>query len=153
MLPGDRLFCSFVEPRPVGDTFAAWPLHITVVPWFRTELPNSELCGRLSQRLQTISAFTVRVAGEDMFGGGRRLVSLIAEPTPLHDIEREARDLLHQAGAWLVDETTKLRRPYRPHVTAQVAGRLHESDSFDCDALYIVQQKGDHKEVVEKLPL
>jgi 2'-5' RNA ligase len=153
MVPGDRLFCAFVDSREAGDTFSDWPLHLTIVPWFRTATSSEELGGELRRRLQWLGPFQVVVEGEAKFGAKRRLVSLVAEPTPLRSIEHEVREMLHEHAAWLVDETTRVRRPFRPHVTAQRSGRLQDGDAFMCEALYIVEQKGGYKEVVNKIRL
>jgi 2'-5' RNA ligase len=151
MIPGDRLLCLFVEDKRSGDTFSEWPLHLTLVPWFRTDVRSEDLGRKLRERLGKLKPFDVIIEGEANFGARRRLVSLVAEPTLLHTVEHEARDLLHEVGAWMVDETTKKRRQFRPHVTAQKSGRLHVGDSFSCGSIYIVGQLGGRKEIMEKI--
>lgn len=155
MIPGDRLLCAFVANQPaVGDSFSDWPLHVTIIPWFRAELPSQDLGRELAGRLDGIAPFRVSIDGESHFGfKGRKTVNLIKTPTPLMDIERQARAILRENKAWLVDETTKTRRPFMPHVTVQKSGRVHEGDSFSVDKLYIVEQKGQHKVIVEVIQL
>lgn len=153
MIPGDRLYCALVESLKVGDTFTNWPLHVTLVPWFRTDISSARLSSDIQRRLQAIKPFTVSVAGEERFGAKRRTVNLVAEPTLLVDIEHIARGQLYELGAWIVDETTEVRQAFRPHVTEQAATRLHAGDIFRCDALYIVEQKGDYKEIVSRVML
>lgn len=154
MLPGDRLLCAFLENRPAGNTFTDWPLHVTIIPWFRAEVTSDELAGIIKQKLASTGSFTYVVAGEAGFGYKRRkLVNLIVQPSPLDDIEKYARSILHAHKAWIVDETTKIPRAFRPHITALKTGRAHEGDSFLCDTLYIVEQKGDYKEIMSKIIL
>ncbi|HSH18260.1 MAG TPA: 2'-5' RNA ligase family protein [Candidatus Saccharimonadales bacterium] len=155
MLPGDRLLCVFLDERPAGDSFTDWPLHITIVPWFRTAVPTNELTAHMKERLNSVTPFTFIVGGEAGFGfKGRKLVNLVEQPSPLDTIERQTRNLLHEHEAWLVDETTKKRRSFRPHVTVQKSGRVHEGDTFLCNALYIVEQKGGgHKEISARIEL
>jgi 2'-5' RNA ligase len=153
MTPGDRIFCLLIEPKQASETFSDWPLHLTIIPWFRTGTASEQLAAELHQRLGELQPFDVVVDGEAKFGARKRLVNLVAEPTPLHFIEHAARGLLHKLDAWLVDESTRQRRPFRPHVTEQASGRLHTGDSFRVEALYFVEQKGDYKEIVSKIQL
>lgn len=152
MIPGDRLFCALVENMHVGDMFTDWPLHVTIVPWFRADTTSEDLGRELSRRLTDLAPFVVSVAGETRMGHrGRRKVNLIVTPTPLQTIEKEARALLHEKSAWIVDETTRRQRPFVPHVTHQKSGRLQEGDTFVCNSVYIVEQKGDCKEIVSRI--
>lgn len=89
-----------------------------------------------------------------MFGPRKnRPATLIAQPTPFTTVEQKARNYLHQKRAWLVDETTKRRHAFRPHVTAQAESRLIPGKIFTCDRLYIVEQMGNYKEVVGEIEL
>jgi len=154
MIPGDRLICAFIENRPNGDTFMEWPLHATIVPWFRLDMATSELATKIMQKLSAIEPFMVTVGGEAGFGHrGRKVVNLIETPSPLETIERLARRLLHDHDAWLVDETTKRQHGFRPHVTRQKSGRVQEGGTFTIENLYIVEQKGEYKEVVGRIDL
>jgi 2'-5' RNA ligase len=146
MKPGDRLVCALVEPLPLGASFKDWPLHITIVPWFRTDVPSDSLASEMSAALKDIDPFEVVMDGTAKFGRGKT-VNLAQLPTPLTEVETRVRQILKLHQAWLVDETTKHQRPFRPHVTAQKSVRLQEGDNWRCDRLYIIEQKGDHKEV------
>lgn len=153
MVPGDRLFCAFVDNQLPGDTFIEWPLHITIVPWFRTNAPSDDLGRTLRQRLDGLEPFLVTVGREEKFGHKRKTVNRIVVPSPFENIEEQARQLLHERKAWMVDETTKLRRRFMPHITELKAGRAHEGDSFMVDSLYIIEQKGGAKEVAGRIDL
>lgn len=147
MQSGDRLVCAFVEDLPVGAQFTDWLLHITVVPWLRVKLPSERLARELHEHYVSSQPFTVKVQAETMFGyKKRKSVNLVAAPE-LMKLEGQTRRLLHAHSAWVVDEADHTRHGYRPHVTHQKTGRLHEGGFFRCDQLYIVEQKGDYKEV------
>lgn len=152
MIPGDRLLCALLDSLHVGDTFPHWPLHITIIPWFRTDISSDEIGRELSQRLNALEPFLVSIESETRMGHGRT-ANLIAVPSPLMNIEQEARTLLHEHNAWLVDETTKRRHEFTPHITQLKSGKATEGDSFTCDSLYIIEQKGDYKEVVSRIDL
>jgi 2'-5' RNA ligase len=152
MIPGDRLFCSFVESHEVGYTFGDWPLHLTIVPWFRTGTSSDVLVADVENAVSGVGAFTVQMGEETGFGHcGRKLVNVVELPSPLIDIEQKIRRILHGQNAWIVDETTKRRRAFRPHVTVQKSRRMQTDDTFVCDSVYIVEQKGGHKIVVNRI--
>jgi 2'-5' RNA ligase len=147
MLPGDRLICAFVKSQPIGSIFKDWPLHITIVPWFRLDTSSPRLAEQLSEHYIGSNAFRVDVLKETQFGYKKlKVVNLVAAPELIR-LEGQTRRLLHSHKAWVVDEADKTRKGFRPHVTALNTGRVHEGDSFECDRLYIVSQHGDFKQI------
>jgi 2'-5' RNA ligase len=152
MQAGDRLICAFVAQQRIGTTFNDWFLHVTIVPWFRLDDSSEWVAQGLEQALEPIEPFEVTMGDDAAFGPHHdRPAVMVQHPTPFVDIERRIRNYFHKKQAWLVDETTKIRYEFRPHVTAQKAGQLHSGDAFECDRLYIVEQKGDYKEIVEEV--
>ena len=153
-MPHDRLVVAFVQNPVVGDTFTDWPLHVTVVPWFRVSLSTEELAKCLTDALSGVQPFEVVMSVEALFGSRQnKTVNIVWLPSPLQTIEKRVRKLLRNRKAWLVDETTKQHEKYVPHVTAQKDERLYEGDCFVVDRLYVVEQKGGHKEVTGEVLL
>ena len=154
MVPGDRLICAFVRPLELGDTFPQWPLHVTIVPWFRLQDHTDHIVQGLTEALYQIAPFTATADAPVMMGPRRnRPATLLAKPTPFQVIEQRVRTYFHKKRAWLVDETTKIRRPYRPHVTFQGNERLQSGETFACDRLYVIEQFGEKKAVVGEIIL
>lgn len=154
MQPTDRLVCVFVKTIDIGGEFKAWPLHVTVVPWFRLSAPSNDLKEELQQALGGIQSFEVEMGAEAQLGHKKGKVgNWVRLPSPLIEIEKRVRQVLKTHNSWLVDETTRLKRDYRPHVTAQAEERLHEGDRFICSKLHIIEQKGDYKEIVQEINL
>jgi len=152
MLPGDRLVCAFVEKQTVGLQFKQWPLHVTIVPWFRLDETSEVIAQGLERALAAIPPFQLVADGTAQFGPrGGRPVSLLRASEPLIQVEEKVRIYFHKKHAWLVDETTKKRYDFRPHVTMQGDAHLQDGDTFLCDRLYIVQQKGDYKEITNEV--
>jgi len=145
MVPGDRLVCTFVKPQQVGTEFVQWPLHVTLVPWFRTDIPTEALADEIGQSLREGGAyrFSGFIGREAMFGG--KTVNLIQTRMPFEILEQAARQVLKNHDAWIVDETTKQRRQFIPHVTAQQSERMQEGDVIAGTRLYIVSQIGGSK--------
>jgi len=154
MLPGDRLVCALVEPQTVGTRLRVWPLHVTVVPWFRLADPSDVIAKGLTEAFKTTPSFEAVGDGEALFGIRKnRPVRLITQPTPFVQIETKVRTYLHKKRALLIDETTKQRPDFRPHVTNQGEMGLWSDDRFRCDRLYIIEQRGNYKEIVSEVKL
>jgi hypothetical protein len=153
MMPGDRLVCAFVEPQTAGVRLRKWPLHVTIVPWFRLVDPSDVLAG-LTEALRTTLSFEAVADGEAMFGIRKdRPVRLIKQLTQFVQIETKVRTYLRKKRAFLIDETTKRRPEFRSHVTNQGETGLRSGDRFRCDQIYIIGQKGNYKEIVSEVRL
>ncbi len=150
MLPGDRLICALTEPRQVGFSFKDWLLHVTVVPWFRVEIDTLNLVIDLRQELAGVAPFQVVIGEENVRFGHQKskLAAVVQSPTSFAGIESRVRGYLRRQHAWLVDETTKSKRDFRAHITAQKSGALRRGDRFSCASLYIIEQKGVQKEII-----
>lgn len=147
MKPGDRVICAFIKRQSAGSIFKDWPLHITIVPWFRLDIPSVQLAEQLKERYTGNGAFKVAVLDAVRFGYKKtKLVNLVTAPE-LMKLEGQTRRLLHAHKAWVVDEADKTRRGFRPHVTTLSTGRVRSGDTFKCDRLYIVSQHGDFKQI------
>lgn len=111
-----------LEPLAAGDEFtvADWPLHVTLVEPFQTELPPTavaEVVGRIAGDAQVI-----RASGGDeaMFGRRRDVpVTLVREGGALAPLRDRALAALGDAGV----DLGRVRPDFRPHVT-----RKHERE-------------------------
>jgi len=87
MLPGDRLLCLLLDGGQPGDRFRHWPLHVTIMPWFRLPDSSAQLARGLTRALQAVPAITVAADGVAYFGPRRRKVRLLEESSVLRGIE------------------------------------------------------------------
>jgi len=154
MLSGDRLFCLFIEDYLVGDQFSDWPLHITLVPWFRTDVAKDILISDANKLLAEHKTFKLTVKGEDKFGKRKsKLVNLIEDNSELIPLEKDLRQLLKGYSSWIVDESTRQKLNFRPHISVQKSERVYEGDELKINAVYLVEQKGKYKEVAAVIKL
>lgn len=149
MLPKDRLVCALVEDKPINAKFEDWPLHVTILPWFRSKQTSPNLISGLEKELSDIKPFESVVGASDKFGYRKdKLVNLIELPSIFLNVEKVVRQFIKKEASWLVDESTRKRHEYRPHVTIQKTTHLSEGDKFNTNNLYLVEQKGRYKEIV-----
>jgi 2'-5' RNA ligase len=154
MQPGDRLICAFLEPPVSGAQFKTWPLHVTIVPWFRLSDSSTQIASGLQVALREVKVAVISTGDEAQFGPrGNRQVRLLWPVEQLELIEAKVRNYLHKKRAFMLDETTKKPYNFRPHITAQNGFLLPESVPIRIAQLYIVEQKGDYKEIVSEMNL
>src|SRR6266480_1138891 len=106
MKPGDRLICLFVNPPIVGRNvrFKEWPLHVTIVPWFRLGTSHDELALELENTLLDLTQFEAVAGPNAGFGHNKSKVVSLVEPSPkFAEIEKRVRQTLKKHNAWLVD--------------------------------------------------
>lgn len=148
MKPGDRLVTALVGKHGPGETFKDWLLHVTIVAWFESNLSSEEIAQKLSQTLVGIKPFAVTMAGEERLGfGGTALVNVVAQPTPLMDIQKRVEKTLDELGVTMAGTRGTWGEAYKPHVTVQGNERLHEGDTWHCDRLYVVSQLGGNHRI------
>ena len=154
MQAGDRLAAILLHPLTTGARFQDWPLHITLVPWFRPANGTAELTVLLEAALGGIRPFEITV-GKDAFFGyhGRKLVSLIQMDDSLALIERTIRRIIKDRGGWIADEKTRRKRTFYPHVTVQGMQRVHQEDHIFIDRFTMIEQEGSGKNVVGEVML
>lgn len=152
MRPGDRLIAALIGDHRAGDTFAAWPLHVTVVAWFASALPSDVLAQTLAGKLRGVAPFTATAGGEQVLGyRNKKTVTMVRTPTPFAKIRRRVVSALDELGIQPVDVVGS--RPYKPHVTVQKDARLHPGAVFRVERLFIVAQQGGYKQVAAEVPL
>ena len=134
---------------PAGD----WPLHITIVPPFETELDAEAVAGLLPRapRIPLVAS------GHAMFGSRRSVEVTLFEPSEaLIAAHRATVDALEAAGARIPDQR-HLRDGYRPHATVQRSGSLKSGDRVTVDALTLVDRAPaglrGARHVVARVPL
>jgi 2'-5' RNA ligase len=137
----------------MGEEFKAWPPHITIVPWFRSDMTTKQVAAELESELAEIFPFEVEAGEELPFGNRKKPANVITLPSPLTKAESIIRSYLKSHGAWLVDESTRRRSKFRPHITVQPTGRVKEGQIVKIKRLYVVAQCGDFKQIEEVIKL
>jgi 2'-5' RNA ligase len=124
-------------PLIAGDEFtvADWPLHVTLVEPFQTDLPSSavaEAVGRVAAE-----AAVVRASGGDeaMFGRRRDVpVTLVDDAGTLEPLRERALAALGSAGVHLA----RVRPDFRPHVTRKHGRLLRPGEPVVLDTVALV---------------
>ena len=140
-------------PLVAGDEFtvADWPLHVTLVEPFQTDLSADDLASRLG-RVEGIGvgAPAIRAAAgeEAMFGRRRDVpVTLVRDDGELAALRARALEALGAAGV-----EPRARLAFRPHVTRKHHGKLRPGDRVVLDTVALIDMRppegAHHRRVV-----
>ena len=141
---GSLIIVHLVEKRPEGTTFrrqrAEWPLHITLVPWFRVDdNQRSQLLAALTDFGDAKQGFTVHVGEQESFGPHKDVpVNLIREQAPIVQLHDELMAIVRQYGARFHGSASAhsgIEQTYRAHITHhQSVDGLHRRFPGDVEA-------------------
>jgi 2'-5' RNA ligase len=137
---GSYVLVAPLRPLAVGDGFSmsAWPLHLTVVGNFATDLSIDEVGGLLTT---TASMADVVVGAHDLFGPRNNVrVSVIEHSEWLDALHNELVERMASAGA-VFDNPEYTGRGYRPHVTATKRAHVTEGDILRLGQLALVDMR------------
>ncbi|MGN7798066.1 2'-5' RNA ligase family protein [Leifsonia sp. 22587] len=136
----------FPDRFPAAD----WPLHVTIVPPFETELSAEGVAALLP----SVPPIPVTGGARERFGAHRTVPVTVLRASPaLHALHTASVDALEAADVVLRDQH-HLRDGYRPHVTDQRSGRLHPGEHALLTALCVVARAPHStRSVAARVPL
>lgn len=121
-----------------------WPLHVTIVPPFETEL-EAEAVAALIPRVPPIPVVGAR---RERFGARRTVpVTVLRDSEPLRSLHTVLVDALEAAGATIRDQR-HLRAGFRAHVTDQRSGALHPGERTTLTSIAVVARAPGSMRVV-----
>jgi 2'-5' RNA ligase len=129
-----------LTPLREGDTFevSAWPLHITVLPPFRTDATGEEVGAAIRSVASSQAPLTVVAEHDELFGRRHDIpVTVMAENEQLISLHHALRDAVRPFAA-TPEEPAFTGARFRPHVTVKTHGRVHEGDEFTLTQIAVV---------------
>ncbi len=127
-------------PLAAGDEFtvADWPLHVTLVEPFSTELTEAELARVLEPLASDASVIRAAAGAAELFGRRRDVpVTLVRDGGELAALRERAVAALGGVGV----ELGRSRLEFRPHVTHKRHGRLRFGDSVVLECLALIDMR------------
>ena len=129
-----------IVPLAAGDEFtvADWPLHVTLVEPFATELKADAVADVLGSVAEGASVVRGAAGDEAMFGRRRDVpVTLVHDGGELAALRTHALEALHIAGV----DIGSARDDFRPHVTRKRHGRLRPGDRVVLEHLALIDMR------------
>jgi 2'-5' RNA ligase len=145
-----------VEDLPNGAEIDIWPPHVTILPWFSSELGHEETLEYLERSFERTDFKPVDTAvlDEKMFGNRNNIPVDLVELTP------ELKQL-HLSCLNLMKKPLKLEsgnftgQNFKPHITKRRPSNLKNGQTLVFDKLYLVtaDEKRKNKTVAAVYPL
>lgn len=130
-------------------TVADWPLHVTLVEPFSTDLPASAVIGIIGRVAEQAAA--IRASGDEEAAFGRRRdvpVTLVRDGGELEALRSGALEALREAGV----DLGHVREEYRPHVSHKQERRLRWGERVELGTVALIDMRPDagshHRSVI-----
>lgn len=141
-----------LEDEPLLHEFSKWPLHITVVPWYK--ISNSKLpeflayLEKIAQDIGQVHAVTDKI---DYFGRNRNImVRTIERNAQLEKLHAGVLKTMDSCGECLVSKCSK----FRPHVSIQSKQDVEAGEVLTFKDLCLVSRNGQKtRQIVGKIQL
>lgn len=125
----------------IGDAFpvADWPLHVTLVEPFPTELATGAIAALVGTALGDASAVTATAGARAGFGRrGDVPVTLVGDDDgTLAAMRRRVLDALREADV----DVARARLDYRPHVTAMPHGEVEPGTTVRLEQVALIDMQ------------
>ncbi|MFD4423158.1 2'-5' RNA ligase family protein [Agromyces sp. NPDC058484] len=129
-------------PLVPGDEFtvADWPLHVTLVEPFLTDVAVADLAAAVSRIAGSAAPVRASAGEEAMFGRRRDVpVTLVRDGGELAALRSGALDALREAGVDL--DRIRARSDFRPHVTRKRHAYLVPGEHISLDTLALIDMR------------
>ena len=147
----------FLEDMDVGQAFEPSRLHVTIIPWFVSDLTEVELINSFNSEFNSIKKFEIIISEIAHFGPDHDVTVNLVEPEP------NIMQLHQQALAWFerIRHRWAVARPhvnedYRPHVRRRPGSELNQGEIININNLYLIaadRVENNSRRVAAKLPL
>lgn len=133
----EYLLAFMLEPLEKGDQFIGWPLHITLVPWFRSNFGSEHVARDIEATILGTDRLTVRGITRSMLGRQRNVPVTDVVSSDLHDLHRKLLTVFDN-DAYTLSDSKYTGANYRPHVTKKGNKELKPGHEIEIDSLYLV---------------
>lgn len=153
------MVCNILEEEHEGYQFSKWPLHLTVIPWFRLKedaLPKTLVA--IEETAKKVGSFAIKSKGNAWYGPRgdipvTEVTDVAGKLTELHN------ELVHeiQGNAGDIIDLTHTGDNYSPHVSVSKDGKSIGHDQIlRCSNITVVektQRKVESKQVIKVISL
>lgn len=133
----EYILVALLSDYQPGDTFAQWPLHVTLVPWFDPR-DLSEFVAHLQNVAAKYGSIESTVGEKRIWGPNT--VNVITRVPQLQRLHLELLSLVRAHGTLLINEQYTGSN-YTPHITHQKGVSAKEGSSVVLDTIYLVEKQ------------
>ena len=137
------ILVSFVQNVNEGDHFkrSSWPLHVTLVPWFKTDQAD-KFISDLSEIFNSQKSIVAEAGGFEMFGMKRNVpVNIIVPNSQLTELHNRLLGFVQQNANLKSDRY--VGENYRAHISHVDKGNIREHDEITINNIALVELVGE----------
>lgn len=147
-----RYWLAFLlKDLDVGQTFKPDILHLTVVPWFVTQLPDAEIRKSFYQHFTSQKAFEISLGRQADFKNKRKVsINLIKPSRQILSLHQMALDWFSKTEARWAVQNPHVGTEFRPHVRRRPGHNLSAGETvmFSSLSLISARRRGDDERTV-----
>ena len=147
----------FLDQPPLSDNFQPGLPHLTIVPWFVSEVADDKLVSSFRQNFKGQAGFNL-LSGKIVKFGPRKNVSvnLIRYSEQLTALHQKALQWIEALGGRWAIKTPYVGNNFVPHIRRRRGTRLKEGETLVVKDLYLVEaarREDNLRRVAAKLEL
>jgi hypothetical protein len=149
------IFVSSLMPMEKGDVIdGEWPLHVTIVPWFKMpEEHEGAFSTSVTNLTHRIRPITIHGGEEKLFGEDNNIrVRTISSMGSLALLHNELVERITHFDGQIFSEWINGREGYAPHVSATSTDELKHCEQRTLTHLHRVRKEAGRKVVIASLP-
>lgn len=153
----EYMVAYLIEPLHKGAEFTAWPLHLTIIPWFSGT--DNGAVKAIKTVVRQTQPFTVKAGGKDFFGPKKdKPVRLMQHSSGLYELHNDLLDGLSEHG-FVLASASYTGKDYRPHVTDKHNSGLETGMRLLIDRVELIEahesqpRQGRIKRLIESFEL
>ncbi|MGD0284548.1 MAG: 2'-5' RNA ligase family protein [Candidatus Saccharimonadales bacterium] len=129
-----------------------WPLHLTVVGNFYTELKKEELVDLLDKSVAGLKSLTVPSKTRQMFGSKHNLP--VTELYRTEELQQFHTTVLNTFNQFIKTKTPQFNNDgYRPHITEKYDHKLTVGDNFQLQNVSLVKLENANALIIKTVEL
>ncbi|HCM51669.1 TPA: hypothetical protein DIS56_00840 [Candidatus Saccharibacteria bacterium] len=140
-----------LEDLPVGTQFQPGRLHLTIIPWFVSELDEDALINSFSGKFSKINKFNLVLGQKAMFGPKKDVsVSLIEPNQTLQALHELSLEWFDEIGARWAVKNAHVAQDYKPHIRRRQGTKIKTGEIYKINSLSLIKaaRHEDGKRVV-----
>jgi 2'-5' RNA ligase len=135
-----RYWLTFLfKDLDVGEAFKPDVLHLTIIPWFVTELPDDQVIKSFKQFFSGQKALEIKVGEQGEFKNKRRIPVNFVEPSSqITELHQKVLDWFSQLDARWAVKSPHVADEFMPHIRRRKGRNFSQTEKIKLDSLSLV---------------
>jgi len=128
------------EDMPVGTEFQPGRLHVTIIPWFVSNLSEPGMINSFTDKFAKITKFNLTIGAKAMFGPKKDVsVSLIKQSQALLTLHQLSLDWFEEISARWAVKNAHAGPDYRPHIRRRQGTKIKTGQIIEINSISLIK--------------